>query len=91
MEMNDIKTISQLFEKFLSNSDNDKILIGELRCILDDILPIQGHINKIFIYDKIAYIRLTSSTLRHAIKLKKQMVIDRCHEKNLLIDDIVIY
>lgn len=89
--MNDIKTITQLFEKFLSNSDNDKILIGELRCILDDFLPLQGHINKIFIYKKIAYIRFTSSTLRHAVKLKKNMIIDRCHRKNLLIDDIVIY
>lgn len=89
--MNDIKTISQLFEKFLSNSDNDKIIMGEMRCILDDIFPIKGHINKICIHEKTAYIRLTSSTLRHAIKLKKNMIIDRCHRKNLLIDDIVIY
>lgn len=89
--MNDIKTISQLFEKFLSSSDSDKILVGELRCILCDFFPIQSHINKIFIYEKTAYIRLTSSTLRHAMKLKKSAIIDKCHEKNLLIDDIVIY
>jgi hypothetical protein len=89
--MSDIKTITQLLKKFLSNSDSDKILIGELRCILNDFFPIQNNINKIFIYEKIAYIRLISSTLRHAIKFKKNVIIHKCHEKKLLIDDIVIY
>ena len=89
--MDDVKTIAQLFKKILSNSDSDKILIGELRCILSDFFAIQNNINKIFIHDKTAYVRLTSSSLRHAIKLKKNMIIDKCHEKKLLIDDIIIY
>lgn len=89
--MNNIKTISQLFQKFLSNSNNEKISIGELRCVLNDFFPIQNSIHKIFIYEKVAYIRLTSSTLRHLMKLKKNSIIHKCHEKKLLIDDIVIY
>lgn len=89
--MQGLKTISQLFEKFLSESDNDKVLIGNVRCVLSDFFQIQGCINKIFIHKKIVYLRLTSSSLRHSITLKKNEIINRCHDKKLLIDDIIVF
>ncbi len=86
-----MKTITQLLERFLSETDDDKVLIGKIRCILNEFFPIQGKINKIFIHEKKVYLRLTSSDLRHAISLKKNEIMDRCQEKKLLIKDVIVY
>jgi hypothetical protein len=82
---------NELLHLIIPSAHHDKIDIGKLRCVLNSISEIANYVQYIKISNNIARVKLSSSSLRQTMLLKKQIILNKCKNENIKINDIVFF
>lgn len=82
---------NELLHLVIPSTHHNKIDIGKLRCVLNSISEIANYIQYIKISNNIARVKLSSSSLRQTMLLKKQIILNKCENENININDIVFF